>query len=76
MNFVGCWDERLPLIEFAYNNSYQATIQMAPFEKLYGRRCLTPVFLEEIGTQQLHRSEFVQVTTAVVQKIKQRTLTA
>ena len=26
MNFAGCWDEHLPLIEFAYNNSYQATI--------------------------------------------------
>ncbi|KAJ4958242.1 hypothetical protein NE237_025353 [Protea cynaroides] len=26
IDFKGSWDERLPLIEFAYNNSYQATI--------------------------------------------------
>ena len=26
MDFAGCWDEHLPLIEFAYHNSYQVTI--------------------------------------------------
>ena len=53
MDFAGCWDEHLPLIEFAYNNSYQATIQMPPFEALYERRCRTLVFWEKVGTQQL-----------------------
>ncbi|WVZ59143.1 hypothetical protein U9M48_009335 [Paspalum notatum var. saurae] len=33
------WDECLPLAEFAYNNSYQKSLEMAPFEALYGRRC-------------------------------------
>jgi len=37
------WDECLPLVEFSYNNSYQESIQMAPFEALYGRRCRTPL---------------------------------
>ena len=32
----GSWEEHLPLVEFAYNNSYQASIQMAPYEALYG----------------------------------------
>jgi hypothetical protein len=31
-----CWEEFFPLVEFAYNNSYQGTIKMAPFEFLYG----------------------------------------
>jgi hypothetical protein len=31
------WDKSLPYIEFSYNNSYQASIEMAPFEALYGR---------------------------------------
>ena len=57
-------------MEFAYNNSDQATIQMAPLEALYGRRCRTPVFWEEVGTQQLMGPELVQVTNAAVQKIK------
>jgi hypothetical protein len=31
------WDKSLPYIEFSHNNSYQASIKMAPFEALYGR---------------------------------------
>ena len=38
----GSWEDHLPLVEFAYNNSYQSTIGMAPFEALYGRPCRSP----------------------------------
>jgi hypothetical protein len=38
------WDKSLPYAEFSYNNSYQASIKMAPFEALYGRQCQTPLF--------------------------------
>ena len=44
MEFKGSWDTHLALMEFAYNNSYQASIDMAPFEALYGRKCRTLVF--------------------------------
>ncbi|WVZ75481.1 hypothetical protein U9M48_023527, partial [Paspalum notatum var. saurae] len=37
------WDECLGLDKFAYNNSYQKTLEMAPFEALYGKRCRTPL---------------------------------
>ncbi|WVZ63458.1 hypothetical protein U9M48_013089 [Paspalum notatum var. saurae] len=43
------WDECLPLREFAYNNSYQKSLDMAPFEALYGRRCRTPLNRSEPG---------------------------
>ncbi|XP_070025629.1 uncharacterized protein [Nicotiana sylvestris] len=43
INFGGNWDDHLPLIEFAYNNSYQASIGMAPYEALYGQRYRSPV---------------------------------
>ena len=43
MEFTGSWDRCIPLIEFSYNNSYQSSIGMAPYEALYGRRCRTPV---------------------------------
>ena len=36
LNFKGLWDRHLPLVEFAYNNSFQSSIGMAPFEALYG----------------------------------------
>jgi hypothetical protein len=38
----GSWESWLPLAEFAYNNSYQESIKMAPFEALYCRKCRTP----------------------------------
>ena len=43
MEFTGSWDSYIPLIEFAYNNSYQSSIGMTPYEALYGRRCRTLV---------------------------------
>jgi hypothetical protein len=39
----GSWEKRLSLAEFSYNNSYQESIKMAPFEALYGRKCRTPL---------------------------------
>jgi hypothetical protein len=43
MNYRDSWDKCLPLAEFSYNNSYQESLKMAPFEALYGRRCRTPL---------------------------------
>jgi hypothetical protein len=37
------WEDYLHLVEFAYNNEYQASLRMSPFEALYGRKCNTPV---------------------------------
>ena len=31
----GSWDDHLPLIEFAYNNSYNSNIQITPYKALY-----------------------------------------
>ncbi|XP_070017678.1 uncharacterized protein [Nicotiana sylvestris] len=43
IDFGGLWDQFLPLAKFAYNNSYQSSIQIAPYEALYGRWCRSPV---------------------------------
>ena len=43
IDFKGSWDDHLPLIEFAYNNSYHSSIQMTRYEALYGCRCRSPV---------------------------------
>ena len=39
----------MPHVEFSYNNSYQASLKMAPFEALYGRKCRTPLMWSEVG---------------------------
>ncbi|KAL0544266.1 hypothetical protein IC582_019379 [Cucumis melo] len=49
LEFSGSWDSHLHLMEFAYNNSYQATIGMAPFEALYSKCCRSPVCWGEVG---------------------------
>ena len=33
------WEEYLPLVEFSYKNGYQESLNMSPFEALYGRKC-------------------------------------
>jgi hypothetical protein len=43
------WDKRLPYAEFSYNNSYQASLKMSPFEALYGRNCRTPLHWDQLG---------------------------
>jgi hypothetical protein len=37
------WEDYLHLVEFSYNNGYQTSLKMSPFEALYGRKCNTPV---------------------------------
>ena len=66
MEFKGSWDTHLALMEFAYNNSYQARIEMSPFEALYGRKCITPVCLDEVGERRLVGPELVQITSEKV----------
>ncbi|XP_070029626.1 uncharacterized protein [Nicotiana sylvestris] len=43
INFGRQWGQFLPLAEFAYNNSYESSIEMAPFEALYCRQCRSPI---------------------------------
>ena len=48
---------------FAYNNSYHSSIEMASFEALYGRRCKTPVSWEEVGIRFFHGPIMIAETT-------------
>ncbi|GKD62315.1 putative reverse transcriptase domain-containing protein [Tanacetum coccineum] len=48
IDFGNSWVRHLPLVEFSYNNSYHASIKVAPFEALYGRKCHSPVCWEEV----------------------------
>ena len=60
LDFEGEWDKYLYLMEFGCNNSYQATIQMAPFEALYGRKCRSPLHWDEVGDRALLGPELVK----------------
>jgi hypothetical protein len=66
------WEEFLPLVEFAYNNSYQSTIKMASLEFLYGRPCRTPLSWDRLEDRVLVGPEAIQEMEEQVQTIIQR----
>jgi hypothetical protein len=76
IEFEGSWDKYLALAEFAYNNSYQSSIKMAPFEALYGRKCRTPVCWSEMGEKKVISSalgpEYLKEVENKVEIIKGR----
>jgi hypothetical protein len=43
------WEDYIHLVEFSYNNGYQALLKMSPFEALYGRKCNTPVIWDNLA---------------------------
>ena len=62
----GSWETALPLIEFAYNNSFQATIGMAPYEALYGRKCRSPLYWDEVGERRALGLDAVEEMVEIV----------
>ena len=43
---------------------------MAPFEALYGRRCRTPIYWEEVGERKLLRLQLIQLTTKNIHMVQ------
>jgi hypothetical protein len=63
------WDKSLPYAKFSYNNSYQASIEMAPYEALYGRQCRTPLFWSQTGESQVFRPKVLKDVEKQVQMV-------
>ncbi|GJW82806.1 putative reverse transcriptase domain-containing protein [Tanacetum coccineum] len=72
IDFGRGWVNHLPLVEFLYNNNYQASIKAAPFEALYGRKCHSPICWAKVREVQLTGPEIVQEITEKIVQIKQR----
>jgi hypothetical protein len=60
MKYGGSWDKSLPYAEFSYNNSYHASLKMAPFEALYGRKCRTMLYWSGTSKSQLFGPEIIR----------------
>nr|XP_009774959.1 PREDICTED: uncharacterized protein LOC104224929 [Nicotiana sylvestris]XP_016436220.1 PREDICTED: uncharacterized protein LOC107762374 [Nicotiana tabacum] len=76
IDFKGNWDDHLPLIEFAYNNSYHSSIKMAPYEALYERRCRSPIGWFEVGETELLGPDLVYQAMEKVNLIQRNLKTA
>ena len=59
VDYEDSWDRHIPLIEFLYNNSFQSSIGMAPYEALYGRKCKTPLCLTELSEKKVIDPDFI-----------------
>jgi hypothetical protein len=70
------WDKHLPLAEFSYNNSYQESIKMSPFEALYGQPCSTPLSWFESGERVIFSPDIVTEAEEKVKQIQANILTA
>ena len=72
LDYGSSWDDNLPYSEFSYNNGYQASLKMAPFEALYGRRCRTPLMWDEVGDRQLFGPDLIKESEEKVKLIRDR----
>nr|GFC38477.1 putative nucleotidyltransferase, ribonuclease H [Tanacetum cinerariifolium] len=74
--FTSCFwkgvDEYLCLVEFAYNNSWHASIKAAPFELLYGRKCRVPICWNEVGERLVEGPELIEISNEKVAVSKEK----
>ena len=61
LQFKDSWDDTLTYAEFSYNNRYQASLKMYPFEALYGRKCRMSLFWDQTGERQVFGPESLKV---------------
>jgi hypothetical protein len=71
MGHQGSWDKDLPWVEFSYNNTYQESLKMTPFEVLYGHRCGTPLNWIAPGEKVIFSSDIIDETEATVRCIQE-----
>ena len=76
LDFPGSWDRYILLTEFSYNNSYQTSIGMTPYEALYGRKYRTPVCRTDLNKHKVIDPDIMKDIEEKVQVIQQRLKTA
>ena len=72
IDYEGSWDRHIPLVEFVYNNSFQSSIGMAPYEALYGRKCKTLLCWTELSERKVIGPDLIQQTEEKVKMIRER----
>ena len=72
LDYGSSWDDNLPYAGFSYNNNYQSSLKMAPFEALYGKRCRTPLSWDKVGDRQLFGPDLIKESEQNVKLIRDR----
>ena len=72
IDYEGSWDRHIPLIELVYNNSFQSSIGMMPYEALYGRKCRTPLCWTELSEKKIIGPDLIQENEEKMKMIRER----
>nr|GEW82398.1 putative nucleotidyltransferase, ribonuclease H [Tanacetum cinerariifolium] len=72
LKWTGNWDDYICLVEFAYNNSWHASIKCAPFKMLYSRKCRAPICWDQVGERVIEEPEMIEMTNAKVTVAKEK----
>ena len=72
IDYEGSWDRHIPLVEFVYNNSFQSSIGMAPYEALYGRKCRAPLYWKELSEKKIIGHDLIQEIEEKVKMVRER----
>ena len=72
LEFQGSWILHLSLVEFAYNNNYQASTDMTPYEAFYERKCRTPLCWDKVSQRKLENVELIEATSEKIKIIRDR----
>ena len=71
IDYEGSWDRHIPLVEFVYNNSFQSSIGMTPYEALYGRKCRIPLYWTELSEKKIFGPDLIKETEEKVKMIRE-----
>ena len=71
IDYEGSWDRHISLVEFVYNNSFQSSIRMDPYEALYGRKCRTPLCWTELSEKKVIGPYLIKETKEKVKMIRE-----
>ena len=63
------WEDCLPYAEFSYNNSFQTSLKMSPYEALYGRKCRTPLNWSQTGDSRIFGTDLMLEAEKQVKEI-------
>ena len=66
------WEDCLPYAEFSYNNSFQTSLKMSPFEALYGHKCRTPLNWSQTRDSRIFGTDLMMEAEKQVKEIRDR----
>ena len=66
------WEACLPYAEFSYNNSFQTSLKMSPYEALYGRKCRTLLNWSQTRDSHIFGTDLMMEAEKQVKEIRDR----